>query len=253
MARCCADLYELPIVEYLLGNSFHPGGPKLTRELASATLISPDSKVLDVACGTGTSARVIADSFGASVTGCDYSAVNLDRARHAASAAGLSDRTRFVRAAAERLPFAPGRFDVAICECSLCLFENKASALEQINRALRPGGRIGISDFFLNNTVPESLEGLLGRVLCITGALSKDNYRALLERAGFKFVRIRETNWALLEMSKRVRRRLHTLESATAFGDIPSDWGDPSQVLRDFEQFIVSGGAGYMLATGRRI
>ncbi len=253
-AGCCAELYELPIVEYLLGPSFHPGGTRLTRQLASAALISPNSDVLDVACGNGNSARFIAAEFGATVTGCDYSSINLERAAAATRAAQLESRTQFVRGGAERLPFAAESFDVAVCECSLCLFENMDAALEQIHRVLKPGGRIGVSDFFLNAPVPESLDGLLGQVLCVAGAPSLAAYREAMERAGFEYVRVREVNWTLADMIQRIRKRLQVLAAApgTASIDLPDDWGDPTSVLTDLENFIANGGAGYLMATARR-
>ena len=254
LASCCAELYELPIVEYLLGQSFHPGGAKLTRQLANATLISPKSSVLDVACGNGSSARIIAADFGAMVTGCDYSAVNLERATSAAHAAGLDRKTKFVRGSAEQLPFAPESFDVSLCECSLCLFDNMDTALLQIHRVLKPGGRIGISDFFLNAPVPGSLEGVLGRVLCVAAAPSADGYREALSRAGFEFIRIRTVNWTLADMIQRVRRRINLLATTnnTADSMLPADFGDPAPVLADLESFIASKGAGYLIATARR-
>lgn len=251
LASCCAELYELPIVEYLLGQSFHPGGTKLTRQLASATLVSPNSEVLDVACGNGSSAHLIAADFGATVTGCDYSAVNLERASRAA---GRDRKTQFVRGSAEHLPFAPESFDVTLCECSLCLFENMDTALQQIRRVLKPGGRIGISDFFLNAPVPDSLDGLLGKVLCVAGAPSVDGYREALSRAGFEFIRIRTVNGTLADMIKRIRNRFKLLAAtnSTAALMLPSDFGDPAQVLADLEGFIADGGAGYLMATARR-
>jgi len=254
LACCCAELYELPIVEYLLGQSFHPGGAKLTRQLANATLVSPNSNVLDVACGNGTSARIIAADFGATVTGCDYSACNLERATLASNAAGLSRKTRFVRGSAEQLPFAPESFDVTLCECSLCLFENMDTALQQIHRVLKPGGRIGISDFFLNAPVPDSLEGLLGRVLCVAAAPSADGYREALSRAGFEFIRIRTVNWTLAEMIQRIKHRAKLLAATNnaAGSMLPADFGDPAPVLADLEGFISSEGAGYLIATARR-
>ena len=254
LAGCCAGLYELPIVEYLLGPSFHPGSAKLTRQLASTTLISPSSRVLDIACGNGTSARVIAADFGATVTGCDYSAANLERAMVVSRATELDGKTRFVRANAERLPFAPESFDVALCECSLCLFENMDNALQQLHRVLKPGGRIGTSDFFLNAPVPNSLAGLLGRVLCVSGAQSVDGYREALSRAGFEYIRIRTVNWTLTDMIRRVRHRLDLLAATTSSSDslLPSDFGDPVPVLADLEEFIGSGGAGYLIATARK-
>jgi len=254
LLNCCAGLYELPIVEYLLGNSFHPGGTKLTQQLAAAALVSPDSQVLDVACGSGTSARKIAAEFGATVTACDYSAVNLERAAAASQMAGLSHKTRFVRSKAEQLPFAPESFDVSLCECSLCLFENLDTALQQIHDVLKSGGRIGISDFYLNAPVPGSLDGLLGQVLCVAGARSVDGYRDAMSRAGFEYIRIREVNWTLADMIQRVRQRLRLLGTtdtmvATA---LPAAFGNPVPVLDELENFIASGGAGYLMATARR-
>ncbi len=254
LVSCCAELYELPIAEYLLGESFHPGGAKLTRQLASATLISPTSNVLDVACGNGTSTRVIAADYGATVTGCDYSAVNLERAEKLSRSAGLEQKIQFVRGDATQLPFAPESFDVTLCECSLCLFENMDSALQQLHRALRPGGRIGISDFFLTAPVPASLDGLLGRVLCVARAPSADGYRQAFARAGFEYIRIRRVNWTLTDMINRVRQRLKLLATtnpAVTTG-LPADFGDPGPVLADLEDFIASSGAGYLIATARR-
>jgi arsenite methyltransferase len=254
LAGCCANLYELPIVEYLLGQSFHPGGAKLTRQLASASLVSPGSKVLDLACGNGSSARLVAADFGATVTGCDYSAHNLERAAASSLATGLTGKTHFVRANAERLPFAAESFDVSLCECSLCLFDNMHIALQQLISVLKPGGRIGISDFFLNAPVPRSLDGLLGRVLCVAGAPSIEAYRAALSRAGFDFVRVRTVNWTLTDMVQRIRRRFALLATAGTItgAELPADFGDPAPVLKELEIFIASGGAGYLIATARR-
>ena len=254
LASCCAGFYELPIVAHLLGQSFHPGGLKLTRQLASAALVSPNSSVLDVACGNGNSARVIAADFGAMVTGCDYSAINLEHAAAASRTAGLETRTQFVRSEAERLPFAPATFDVSLCECSLCLFENMDNALEQVHGVLKPGGRIGISDFFLDAPVPDSLDGLLGHVLCVAGAPSVAGYRDALTRAGFEYVRIRTVNWTLTDMIQRVRHRFRVLATTAAEANtmLPADWGDPARILTDLEAFIASGGAGYLIATARR-
>ncbi len=254
LASCCAGLYELPIVEQLLGESFHPGGIKLTRRLADASLVSPKSAVLDVACGNGSSARLIAAEFGATVTGCDYSALNLQRATDAAQAAGLSDKTQFLRASAVQLPFAPESFDVSLCECSLCLFESMDTALQQLHFVLKPGGRIGFSDFFLNAPVPDSLNGLLGKVLCVANAPSAEGYREALSRAGFEFIRIRSVNWTLTDMIQRIKRQLKLLATTSALANagLPTDFGDPAQTLADLESFIATGGAGYLIATARR-
>lgn len=248
-ARCCAEFYELPIVGAVLGDSFHPGGVTLTRELASAAFISRDSHVLDVACGNGNSARLIAADCGARVTACDYSLKNLLIATETTSGTKVARRIDYVRCEAAQLPFASGSFDVAICECSLCLFDDPRAVLQQIHSLLGRGGRIGLSDFFLNKPVPVSLESLLGTVLCIAGAHSVEGYRKLLEDSGFGAVRIRQVNWALTSMIHRVRHRLRTLRQV---GVIDGGLRDAKRVLSDLERIIADGGAGYLVATGHR-
>jgi arsenite methyltransferase len=53
---CCAALYESDWARLLLGDSLHPGGLALTERLGSLLGLGPGDRVLDVACGPGTSA-----------------------------------------------------------------------------------------------------------------------------------------------------------------------------------------------------
>jgi len=253
MTTCCAELYELPVVEYLLGQSFHPGGPRLTRQLASTVLVANDTEVLDVACGLGNTARIVAADCGASVTGCDVSALNTKRAAVTSLEAGLENRIAFVCGHAERLPFMDQTFDAALCECSLCLFESLDIALAEIFRVLKPGGRIGVSDFYLNASVPAELNDLLGKALCIASAASEASLQQAFMSAGFEYVRVQKANWALEEMIARVGRNLNTL-SRTAPADLtlPGTWGDPSATLIALERFIASDGTGYLIISGRK-
>ena len=253
IAGCCTELYELPIVEYLLGQSFHPGGSKLTRQLASTALVSPNSRVLDVACGIGNTARILAADYAASVTGCDLSSQNVQRATTASKEAGFAGRTAFVQSRAEQLAFDTQSFDVALCECSLCLLENPGNALSEVFRVLKPGGTIGVSDFFLNAPVPDILEGPLGEALCVTRAPSADVLCQSFSLAGFEHVRLRVVNWALSEMIERVRRKLKMLAAAGSVSPaLPKSWGDPLPVLAALEQFIQSDGVGYVIVCARK-
>jgi len=72
LKQCCARLYESDIARLLLGESFHPGGLKLTQRLGEILGLGPDSRVLDVASGKGTSAIFLAQRFGCEVVGVDY-------------------------------------------------------------------------------------------------------------------------------------------------------------------------------------
>ncbi len=251
---CCAGFYELPIIETLLGNQWHPGGAALTRKLANAAMVGRKSRVLDVASGRGQSARTLAKHFGCHVVGVDYSSHNTNRANSLAAEAGLSDRVRFVQGDAEQLPFDAESFDVVICECSLCVFPNIPIALDEIKRVLRPGGHLGISDVVLDEPVPESLQDLFGHVLCINGALSLDGYRDAFAAAGYSSVRSRDAGNVLNDMIARMERRART---AGIFLDaehleLQPGWSASRSSIVEARDFVATGGVGYALISGRK-
>jgi len=98
--------------------------------------VAPGARVLDLACGTGLVLGEL-DRRGCLVTGVDVSEPMLARARQRVSGA------RFVRAAAEALPFDGGAFDAATCAQAFHWFD-QAVALEELRRVVRPGGTVAI-------------------------------------------------------------------------------------------------------------
>ena len=251
---CCAQLYELPITTIVLGDSFHPGGAALTKRLGQAAIIARDSRVLDVASGIGTSARVLAEQFGCTVVGVDYSAKNVALANQAAKDAGLAHKVSFVRGDAEALPFAAQTFDVVVCECALCTFPNMAIAVEEMRRVLRPGGRVAISDMVVNAAIPAALDNVMGHVLCITGALSAQGYRDALLVGGFGAVRYRDVSHVLVKMIDDIQRRIGRARELAEAGRIewPASLDNPGPTLHAARAFVASGGVGYALLTGRK-
>jgi ubiquinone/menaquinone biosynthesis C-methylase UbiE len=133
----------------------HPGGLALTSELAHLCSISRGARVLDVACGTGESAIHVSRSFGAEVVGLDQSQDLLTRASGKVAGSGLP--VALCRGDAHALPFSDGAFDVAICECTLCLLD-KSMALGEMVRVVRPGGYVGIHDLYWRENAPLALK-----------------------------------------------------------------------------------------------
>src|SRR6516225_11199860 len=159
--QCCARIYESDFARLLLGDSFHPGRTRLTERLGQLLGLGAQSRVLDIASGTGTSALFLAERFGCEVVGVDYGSHNVEQSNAAASARGWDKRVCFRTGDAEGLPFPDAFFDAVICECAFCTFPNKTAAADEFARVLPSGGGIGLSDLTRGPVLPEELSGLL--------------------------------------------------------------------------------------------
>lgn len=125
----------------LVGPLFVPWGVHLLDRVG----LHGGESLLDVACGPGTVARLAAGRVGrtGSVVGCDLSGEMLSIARAKGEVDGVSIDYR--QCAAEALSVDDGSFDVAVCQQGLQFFENRVGALRELRRALRDGGRAGVS------------------------------------------------------------------------------------------------------------
>lgn len=212
MKQCCAQLYESDFAKLLLGDSFHPGGVKLTERLGMLLQLTPQSRVLDIASGKGTSALFLAERFGCEVLGIDYSRQNVEQANAAAAAKGAYPRVSFQEGDAERLPVDDASFDAVICECAFCTFPDKPAAAREFARVLRNGGRVGLSDLTRGPVLPKELDSLLAWVACIADAQPVESYVQYLSGAGLRMEHAEQHNDALLEMVNQIRTKLLAAE-----------------------------------------
>jgi ubiquinone/menaquinone biosynthesis C-methylase UbiE len=90
-----------------------------------------------------------------SVIGVDMTPAMLEKARASAAAAGLSN-VEFREGFGEALPVQNGWADVVISNGVLNLMPDKAAALAEMARVLKPGGRLQIGDILVQRAVPES-------------------------------------------------------------------------------------------------
>ncbi len=159
-----AEVYETFFVPALFGD-----WPPV---VADAAAIRPGDRVLDVACGTGVLAREAARRVGpdGSVTGFDRNADMLSVARRMSS--GIDWREGM----AEALPFEENTFDAVVCQFGLMFFEDRAAALSEMHRVLKPGGRLAIAVWAALETSPgyAAMVALLDRLF---GAVPADALR----------------------------------------------------------------------------
>src|SRR5262249_34088805 len=125
--------------------------------LCEAVDLRAGSRVLDVAAGNGNASLAAARRF-AEVTSTDYVAALLEAGRRRAEAERLSIRVE--EAAAEKLPFADGAFDVVLSTFGVMFTPDQPKAASELVRVCRSGGRIGLA-----NWTPEGFVGQLFRVI----------------------------------------------------------------------------------------
>jgi SAM-dependent methyltransferase len=101
-------------------------------------------RILDLGCGEGLLTWTLADR-GARAVGIDVDRAMLDVAS-ARSAHSQRQRPRFVEGRIEQLPFPDGSFDVVVIVAVLCLVADRAGAVREAARVLRPGGRLVVGD-----------------------------------------------------------------------------------------------------------
>ena len=120
---------------------------------ALCTALDPRAgqRVLDVGCGSGTAALVVARRY-CEVTGIDYVPALIDRARQRARAEGFA--VDFRVADAQELPFADGTFDAVLSVYGVQFAPDQERAAQELLRVCRPGGRIGLA-----SPMPEGWSG----------------------------------------------------------------------------------------------
>ncbi|WP_433869311.1 SAM-dependent methyltransferase [Saccharopolyspora sp. CA-218241] len=178
-----------------LGESIHygywPDGPdedftaaqdRLTHLVAAELAPAPGSAVLDVGCGTGRPAELIARARGCAITGISLSAQQIEVA-----AARDLPLLRFERADAVDLPFADESFDAALALESLLHMPDLPAALAEIHRVLRPGARFAVADFVERLPADRAPDGLP-----LTPPPPLDELVGLLRAAGFGVERVQD-------------------------------------------------------------
>lgn len=138
-----------------------------------------------------------------------------ERARARAQAQGLADRVRFELGDAEPLPVKDGSVVAVVCECSFCTFPDKAPSAAELARVLRPGGRVGITDVWVeSDRLDEELQGLVGGVAYLADARPISETVSLLEAAGLPVTAIERHDDALAATVDRVEAALRALKTA---------------------------------------
>ena len=197
---CCGDsaqalvsvqsLYETPDVGELpvdvTGLSLGCGDPVTLASLKTG------ETVLDLGSGGGIDCFLAAKRVGPGgrVIGVDMTPDMIDKAR--ANAVKMdAENVEFRLGEIEHLPVADDTVDVIISNCVVNLSPDKPQVFRETYRALKPGGRLAVSDIVTRVPLPPEVRGNLGSwAACVAGAWVDQDYVAAIEAAGFVDVKI---------------------------------------------------------------
>ncbi len=152
--------------------------------------------VLDLGSGAGFDCFLAASRVGPKgrVIGVDMTSEMVEKAKDNARKNRV-ENVEFRLGEIENLPVEDDSVDAVISNCVINLSADKPRVFQEINRVLKPGGRVAISDIALLKELPkrvrENVEAYAG---CVAGAVLVDEYKKLVEISGLKDVKLTAQN-----------------------------------------------------------
>jgi SAM-dependent methyltransferase len=235
-ARVLAALHdahgpEAPVTVEALAplDQFHGRGPLATRELVQLLQPQADERILDIGSGIGGPARWIAATFGVHVTGVDLTPEFCEAAEALNLATGLADRVRIIPGSALALPVPDGAFDAAYSQNVIMNIADKRLFYREAYRALRPGGRLALSNLCAG--AGEPYYPVPWAMTPETSFLATpQEMRAELIAAGFDIVDFRDTTAAIQAAQRRNLARLEQGRRPVVAADIIL--GEPARAMQ---------------------
>jgi arsenite methyltransferase len=186
--------------------------------------------VLDLGSGGGIDVILSGKRVGPTgiAYGLDMTDEMLALAQQNAREAGATN-VHFLKGIIEEIPLPANSVDVVISNCVINLSTDKAAVLTEIARVVKPGGRIGISDVVAEDHLTTEQRAERGSYVgCIAGALSKSEYEAGLDAAGFEEISVEFTHQVAdgmhgaivkaVKTSEPERKGLPVIQAATSAG-----------------------------------
>ena len=231
-AQASPDIYELPVLRNLAGDTIRPGGLALTDQAMALCALPPGAKVLDVGCGAGTTVAHLTASHRLAAFGLDLSLSLLQQGRQREAAPPV------MQAAGERLPIGEGTLDAVLAECSLSAMADDDRALDEFRRVLKAGGHLAVTDVYTR----EPKECSLPAGTCVSGARSQAQILEQMGVHGFQVTHWQDQSAALKELA---------VQLIFTYGSLPEFWRQAG-AAGDMRTAAAQARLGYFLLVARK-
>lgn len=149
---------------------------------------------VDLGSGRGNDVIRMAEEVGDSghAFGIDISDGMIDKARKTIEKLDVKNAS-IIKAQLEELPLENTTVDLVISNCTINHSDDKQTVWNEVYRILKKGGRFVVSDIYATKEIPSEYKNDPEAVAeCWAGAVTKDEYMQMLEKAGFEGVEILE-------------------------------------------------------------
>lgn len=157
-----------------------PGGLTLTEEAVDLCQLPCGARIVDIACGTGTSVNYLQNLRNLNAIGVDLSQ-NMLRLGNL-----LYPNLRLVQADGGSVPLADQSCDAVMVECALSLAGNPDVFTNECRRLLKPQGNLIVSDVYLREANNNSDTSLLSNVQCLSGVMAEAKIGEIMRNHGFE-------------------------------------------------------------------
>lgn len=208
-----AQYLSASILQYeaVYGEDFvSPGGSEMAVELIARLGLAPDSRVLDVGCGLGGSAFVMARQFSLYVDGIDLSKNMLALANTKLSAYGLSDRVNLEWGDCLELD-RPGYYDAVYSRDVFLHIHDKKRLFSALNTSLRAAGQLLFTDYCCGQKPWEKdfSAYVEDRGYCLH---TLPDYAELISQAGFECVAYQDLTHRFIDILLADLERIEKLD-----------------------------------------
>jgi ubiquinone/menaquinone biosynthesis C-methylase UbiE len=167
----------------------HPGGLKATQKLEDILQFNSETKILDIACGKGSTAFYLAEKYDCSVVGIDISEKLIQEANDTCTKKKLNNKVKFLVGNAMDLPFDDNQFDVAISQGILVFVDDKIKTINEASRVIKDGGKAGWIELSWKKEPDEEFLDKVFNILhalCLKNAQTFEEWNNVFKKANSK-------------------------------------------------------------------